>query len=554
MDRGALAWPDEHLYNNALSAAAALTRGDMGAACGSLNEWGARPAEHMVRLPAALLQLYLESSWGLPVRSPASLRLATIPNVAFSFLLGVAFYRLAFLTLARDGAAAAVASVAFSGLASNHVWIRHIVPYDSALCMSVFALVLGLRLKVDDAPALGLRSAVALLLPPAVAIGLYPIGFYSYRQAGLGLALHALLWIVVAAAAWMKGMSRALRLGCVTTGALCGLALATYPAYYSFHFAVPVIVALGGGTDSHTRLTGRRLRVAVAIGLVVAVVLFSFEVIARCGGLSYLGGARLLSQTITQGSFEEGYVFLPKYLLALDRPLGGLLLVLAAVFVGQTVWRLARHRALLSQDLPLLRCVLVFSALYVVYATQSVVFQRMTFTGRYGRMYIPFVVLAAVASTRVLPFFQRLLGWGMIVSVAASSFLLFAREYNRVAYPVNVLHELGIGFEDVAQQNRVYESNIVPNYNLPTKVMTPGAAYVTAPNDRRFVLVNFGWFDLEGHAFSPYTLPPGAQLLFRAPHFQCFRSSGFEAYGTERRKQFRDAACQLEVYRVPEGG
>jgi hypothetical protein len=83
--------------------------------------------------------------------------------------------------------------------------------------------------------------------------------------------------------------------------------------------------------------------------------------------------------------------------------------------------------------------------------------------------------------------------------------------------------------------------------------MTAGATYVTVPADRRFVLVNFGWFDLEGQEGAPYVAPPGAELLFRGPHFQGFRPSRYEAWGIPRREQFRRRAYDLAVYRLPSG-
>jgi hypothetical protein len=175
----------------------------------------------------------------------------------------------------------------------------------------------------------------------------------------------------------------------------------------------------------------------------------------------------------------------------------------------------------------------------------------MTFTGRYLRMYLPALVLAAMAPIAAIAGTKArraaVLGVG-VVSVV--SFLQFAREYSRQGYPVNALYELGIGFEDVPASQRVYESSIMPDYNLPVKALTVGAHYRTHADDPRFVLVNFGWFDLEGRAGPTYSPPDGSVLLYRAPHFQCFRSSRFEAWGIDRRREFRERHYELRVYEI----
>lgn len=551
-DRGAMAWGDEYLYRDALGAVAALSQLDLQGFCRELTGFGARPGEATLRLVPAAIQWLLEAGAGLSRFDPMSLRIAVLPNVVISLLLSIAFYRLALRLLDQHRPLALLATGIFSLLVNSNVWIRHVVPYDTALALWLVTLERALRIPTGSS-SVRWRPCLWALVLAATGLVLYPAGFLLSRAAGLPAAVVGLACLVAALHLTLKGADPEWGRWCRTTGVLSGCALVVYPAFYSFAAVVALVILVSGRPGSLVSISGARSIAALVFGLGVLVVMFVYEVVARVGGVSYLASALRLSGTIKQGSFEEGYVFVIRYLLQVEWLIGAAIVLLGAVYAVTMVWRWRRGEAMSPARVHLDRCLIVFGCLYLVYATQSTVLHKMTFTGRYLRMYLPVLVIVAVAVIGdVRSARWRRLACGIIASLSLVSFGWFVVDYSRAAYPNNVLHDLGIGFEDVVPENRVYESAIIPDYGLPLKRMTAGANYVTRPGDRRFVLVNFGWFDLEGAGFAPYVPPAGARLVYRGRHFLTWRSSRFEAYGAARRRELVERGYDLRVYQVPE--
>jgi hypothetical protein len=549
--RGALAWPDEHLYRDALSAVDALATHDIAGFGRSLTGFGARPAEATLRLVPATVQKMIARAGGLEVFSPASLRIAVLPNILSSLLLVIVFYRLSRSFFRDRPGTAELATAVYALLGGNHVWLRHVVPYDTALMLDLTALLLCLRLQSDARRPSRFGPMVLGGALVAAALLAYSVGFYRHRSAGLLLALAVLCAVFLALALAARGVDRRHVRDCVLAGLCAGFGLATYPAYYSFVVGLTAFVAAGGVADRPFRVTSERLRTTYLFVLAVMVVLFSYETLGRLGEVSYLGCAARLSRTITQGSFEEGFIFLPKYLLAVEGPIGGVLIVLAALGMLGMIACALRRSALSPGEAALARCVFVMAVLYLVYGAQSALLHRMTFTGRYIRMYVPFIVWSAVFVVGRIPALRiRRSVAGLALAASALSFASFAREYAAVDYPADVLYRLGIGFEDLRPENVVYETEIRPAYDLPVKEMTAGATYVTHPDDDRFAIVNFGFLWLDGAFLGDYVPPPGARLLYEAPHFLTFRTSVFEAYPIWKRQEMRSKRYRLKVYEL----
>ncbi len=490
LGKGALAWPDEHLYEDSLGALRALGRGDVPGFCHALTGWGARPGEAVVRLLPAAAQLAAERLWGWPPLGPRSLRIPASVNVVTSFLLALAFHAVARRFVGP--ALAGLATVLFALLTSSQVYVRHLSPYDTSLLLAFVSLALA--------------QGAALVEP-------------SGRHADRRLAL---------------------------AGLAGGCGLAVYPAYYPFPVVVAAYLLFSADPRSVFRFSRASIRRAALFCVAAGSVLLAFEVVARIGHRSYLGSARRLSRTITLGSFEEGFVYLPRYLLEVEGAAGALLLALAGTWLV-----LALAKGLDRRGKSLARASAIFLALYLVYGAQSAWLHDMAFTGRYVRMYVPALLCCAVAALRhVPPGTARRVVTAALLGTFAITFGLFARDYARLAYPIDVLFAAGIGLEDVVPENRVDETEMIPGFNSPRKELTAGTHLVTLPGDHRYVLVNLGVFTQEGGLRGRYRPPAGAQRIFSAPHFMTFRSSLFEAYPIARRLDLAEHEYAVEVYRL----
>jgi hypothetical protein len=553
---GAYAWPDEYLYNDALGAVAAFLQLDLNEACRSLTGFGARPAEATLRLIPAAIQFIVKEVWDIGLYDPKSLLIATFPNILSSLLLSVVFYRVSMIFFEGDRAVAVLVTTIYSLLTNSNIYLRHVLPYDTALFFCLLSLYCVLRIKVVTDSRLEPRRLIMAWGITGSVVLIYPVVFYLYRPSGLPMAIIIWASILYSLRLVVANNAAADTREWIIAGLVSGFGLAVYPAYYAFPVAVVTIAVLGSRDTALFSLSRDGARVGSLLGLSILCVMFFYEIVSRIGGESYIGCAIRLSRTITQGSFEEGYVFIPKYFIEVERSIGVALIFLAGVYFITTLFRQVIGFMMSKSQMALFRCILVWIGFYLVYATQSAVFHKMTFTGRYIRMYIPFIVWAAGAMLRQIPPVMlkivtvRQVAHAAIAAVSLYSFVAFAREYREVSYPINALYDNGIGWEDVIDSNKINETEITPNYNLPVMKMTSGANYITHSNDGRFVLVNFGYFALDGGGLDSYRPPDNAQLIHRRPHFLTFRSSGFEAYTIRRRKEFRTRDYQLTIYKL----
>ncbi|WP_426492522.1 hypothetical protein [Hymenobacter sp. 102] len=137
---GALAFPDEDRHLQSVKAVEALLDGQVRQACLHLADTQGRPADALLRLPVAALQVAGQHWAQLPAESPASLLLVQLQN-----WLVLALNMLLFWHLARRWlpvATADTALVVYSALASTQLYLRHLLPYDMALGITLAALVL----------------------------------------------------------------------------------------------------------------------------------------------------------------------------------------------------------------------------------------------------------------------------------------------------------------------------------------------------------------------------------------------------------------------------
>lgn len=551
LGHGAFAWPDEQLYSDALQTVTALSHGDITRACTALTGFGARPAEATLRLIPAALQIWLERTQGISPYNPQSFLIPTSFNVIASLLLSLVFYRLSRRFLSDDRRAPLVATIVFSLLVSSNAFVRHVVPYDTALMFCLLSLLLGVQREPSGSAPVGVKRAALAVIVAGAGLFLYPVSFLLGREPAKIGALIALVAVlsglaIVCRDEVAEGKHWAL------VGLVAGCGLAVYPAYYPFPVMVGAIIVLRTERAPYVALSMVRLRAGLVYGFAALSVMLFFEVIARVGDVSYLACAYRLSRTITQGSFEEGYIFLAKYFSEVEGVIGILILGGAAVYWILLARRLLQRVPVTAHASALALCCAVSAGLYLIYATQSTVLHRMTFTGRYARMYVPFVVWAAVAAIREIGTPRlRTLAYSAMLLACLVSFLMFERDYRALAYPVNVLYENGIRWEEVNPSSKVYESERIHQEWISTdfpKGLTREYNFVTRPNDDRFILLNFGYFVLEETRLPVFVPPENVHLIYRNPHFLTFRSSRFESFAIEKRAELVRRNYQIAIY------
>jgi hypothetical protein len=482
LDRGALAMVDETWYFKSVMTLEALARGHVHEALGHIATTLARPGATLIRLPVAALQA-IPLAFGVPPSNPRSLLIGQVCNVGVSLVILYFFFEIALL-LCGDATAALVAAIVYALLVNTNLYVRHMLPYDWALCVAMGALWYGLR-----RPLTARRAFVAGLLA-AVTITIYP-GYY---------VVAPVLCIAIAGQAWREGPGRA--------------------AYFAVVFGA-------------------------AGGLVIALT----ELLSRAGGLSYISSARAVSRMIELGSMEEGWTFLPEYLLTVER-LSGIVLIAGTLAALSRTAANIRRGALRPIDWLLLPAVagMVWQAAYSAHWHKMVIF---------GRLIHPWMLFMAWAVADTIARIERPAlrnaVVAAIVTAALASFIPSARDFYRLAYPSDVLYALGIDTARVPVDRAHCELSrgmyFSPNASPGPLNRTTNYPYSKSSN---FVLVNF----CQAVGLLEAPLPPTSHtnvvgtLVFEGPHWMTFPAYGFEGLPPDARDALVRLPYRVRAYRI----
>ncbi|SNC60175.1 hypothetical protein SAMN06265337_0204 [Hymenobacter gelipurpurascens] len=191
---GALAFPDEERYLESVKAIEQLVAGNLEQACLHLADTQGRPADGLLRLPVAALQVVWHQMGGPAPDTPVSLRLPQLMN--YLVLLGNALllYHLARRWQSKQLALMTV--LVYAALASTNMYVRHLLPYDMAL--GIVLLALG-HLTNPHSTVHPFRLGLATGLLSLLTVAVYP-GYYFAP-----LLLGSLLLIRLPWRSWWKG-------------------------------------------------------------------------------------------------------------------------------------------------------------------------------------------------------------------------------------------------------------------------------------------------------------------------------------------------------------
>jgi len=395
-----------------------------------------------------------------------------------------------------------------------------LIPTACNVAVSLAVVWLLYRLCVlftdGDTTVALMAAAVYAMLPSSNA---YIRHLFPYDWA-LAVALCA-LWLTVSRPMTRR---RALAIAC-----LAGSVVVIYPGDY------PLAAVLG------VALVAACAPIAlVAAGL--AAPLLVTEALARWAGFSYFASARALSATITGGSFDEGWSFLPRYLLNVDGA-GGLVLIAAALACAVVL----ATEAIRARRMRIVHWILAAAAAgWIGQALLASVARKMVL---YGRLIHPWIAMLAIALAVALhairtPMAKRIIGLAA-VGLSLVGFAVSAREYARVAYPRAVLHRFAIDAKSVPTERNLCEFLTTQVYDAPLPARTDG------PPRRgdRLLLINMCQGDpVSGHAVS---VPADATVLFDAPHFERYAAYQFEGYTPEQRDALAARDYRVAIYQLP---
>jgi hypothetical protein len=310
-----------------------------------------------------------------------------------------------------------------------------------------------------------------------------------------------------------------------------------YPGYY---LLVPVIAmtVVGAETASFRRRVVRALLVVWSAAIPILVT----EVVGRWAGFRYLSRARELSTTIVGGSFDEGWIFLPRYLIEVERAAGIILLAGIAAYAIAAMVDIRRRRHVAAIHW-------IVAAAAGGWIWQAVLSWGVRTMVLYGRLIHPWMAMLAFAlafAIHALPKSRTKAAVCVtVLTVSIVSWATSARDYYRLAYPRDVLSGFSIDTSQVPADRRICEFEPTQHYESPPPIQGGGA---TARESGSLLLVNMcQGYPAEDRAVR---LSSDGRMLFDGPHFERYAAYGFEGYTPDQRLALRARDYRVRVYEL----
>lgn len=489
---GSRAWADESRYSLSLRALDSLLRKDVTQFFYHLSSADARPGASLLNLLPGAVQGAMFVAFGLNPDTPHSYLVPLLFNCLVLLLSMYLLYRIGLLVL-RDQATALAVVVIYSCLINTNIYLRHLIPYDLAIAISLF-LMLRVLTIVEK-------------------------GYHVSRWQAFYLGAGAMFTFGV------------------------------YPGYY---LIIPIIGLLLVDWRNLLARFATHLQLGLSYTAGVLAVFLLFEGIAWLGGMSYLQSSTKLSGTIVQGAFDEGFTFLFRYLVSVEGALGLLVLLCMAaslVLLGQR-WHAVGLRRFFLETIcrPTSLLAVFFVAGFLLHASLSYFFHKMVFYGRLIHPYYPIILLYCVGSVLLLA--QRYFRPAPLVAagLALGAFGIFAARYVRLVYPRDVLYRYGIDTQagKVRYFDEAAESMPSQRYKSPM-VLRRGGAYTAYPGT--LTLVNCSnLYPVSAAGFRAYVPPAGQRLLYEGASFCSFPAYTFEGLDREGRQTLQQQQVRFRIY------
>jgi len=261
-------------------------------------------------------------------------------------------------------------------------------------------------------------------------------------------------------------------------GVLSAAGALVYPGYYSLVLIILIYLSLTNRCD--LKILGEYLG---GFFLVLAGVEFASQLLSK----SYFMECMVLSDTVKHGSFNEGFLFMPRYLAQVEGVVGLFLLVLLIIYCF-LFW--PKDRASSRW--------LIFSAIliYSLHALLGIVFHKMVFYGRSLHMYFPFLVLAAIVSINHIANlnYKRAVA-AILLVVSLASFTAWAPAYEQLSYPGDFYFK----YLDRIPQSSAVAINLKSYFDPNQQEVNPRIGHMTLMADKAHPL-NFPSYAFENYA------------------------------------------------------
>ncbi len=549
---GAFAEPDELRYLQSISAIENLFKGNLSNFCFNISSAHCRPGDVIRNLVPASIQYMALKIFGLDALNPDSLLIPLFFNVIISVFLSFFIFKISFLVFNKDYPLSLTATIVYSILVNNNFYIRHLLPYD----MSLLCFIIAIFLIIE-----------------------------RYKR-------HA-------------EFNKRLLFG---VGALSTFGFMVYPGYYFlFIFVFFLFIILSHRIKEISEFYQNLKIIAYQCFIYIipfVLSIFLFDVLAHIGKtFSYTITCLVISSTITQGSYEESFIFLLKYLVDVENVIGSIVLMGVVSYLICLILSFFFKRKNKFFNIFIENRLVVFLFIsgvvgYLLHATLGY-FGFFVFYGRILHQYLPFFVLGSVFFIHSLASMikKRNVIMGVLIVISLFSFFSFYLDFKKVSYPRDVLYKMGFtlkneridytSIEEDIQKNRLMTVIDFENAPLQYIVETPPHNCFMPPQKSPFKkdfhykkkdykFINFCFFypidkpapkynmlmnyyrKLKGkheislvpdapQPFRAYIPEEGWETIFERPHFLLMKPYMYEGLSIEGRRLLKERAYKIKI-------
>jgi len=493
IDRGAVSFPDEEIYYNSVSALSHLLNGDIKKSCSSISNTYSRPGEATIRSIPVLAQRIMEKNFSIEYNDPRSLAIQTIFNVIISIAILIIFYKISLIIFDHKFGPAILGTIVYSLLANTNIYIRHILPYNNSLLL--FMIII----------------------------------YYILKN--------------------LRGNSYLSTKNIVIAGLLAGFSFATWDGSY---IVPPFLFLILLFTNPNFFYQNRKYYHLLIVILSTMSVLILYEIVARIGGLSLIKLIFIQSNSQDQGSFEEGFAFLPKYLIQVEGLIGYAILIGSVSYLIKVLYDGMRNKTIDLADHPLKIFTLIVFIEILFHASMTVIFQKLMFYGRFLHLFYPFLVWATVAFVfEITNKKWKVFSFIALSVISLASFIGFSFEYLPLAYPGDVLYKNGIKIVDKDSSNLINESPALFKISEPGHVYKKSDfSYPAVYTENDLILVNFCFYYPVPEEYTAYKSAKNQKLLYDAKHWQTFAAYQFEGSSMEERERISRRNYRIRIYKI----
>ncbi len=484
LGKGYLSFPDEYRHFAAQDAVEAIRNGNVNNAAKKLFEVQGRPGLVIAGILPASFQVFWANLSLTSYNSASSAWFIYIYN--FLIFIGIIYYLYRITVLLCFPKEYSLFSIIlYASTLNSYIYLRHVLPYDTSLLFGLMAFYLLLFYRENNKKTILFKASLALSFSFLIYPGYFPLVFVFF-----------ICWLLIIF------KMKASFFGLLKNG-----------ISVLFVFFIP-------------------------LGLI--------ELLSLIQNTSYFTDAGALSKTITQGSFEEGFTFLFKYLWQVESGIG-LIYILGITTIIMLIVVLKIEK----KDISEVRCFFISLLLgFLIYALMVVVFHKMVFYARILHQFIPF--LSICVSWAFLTVIKKMSSdsiqlvnfsfWSGLMVFLISLPLFFS--YLKIQYPDNFAQS---SLRQIVNRNCKIQYHCEWTSNLPRyanhnvhssnpsmTLIFVNLCYPTAINN------DDGW--------EIYKPKEDERLLLTSRHFMDFPAYWFEGAGIKQRERLRKHPLFLKLY------